>query len=42
MIDITTINFIWPTLLWLLLCLPLLALLYSVLTLRRNKRNKCN
>ena len=37
MIDITTINFIWPTLLWLLLCVPLLALLYSVLTLRGSR-----
>lgn len=37
MIDLTTINFIWPKLLWLLLSVPLLALFYIALAARRSK-----
>lgn len=37
MIDITTINFIWPRMLWLMLSLPLLALVYALMMWRRGR-----
>lgn len=37
MIDITTLTFIWPKLLWLLLAVPLLGIYYIALALRRAK-----
>ncbi len=37
MIDITTINFIWPRMLWLLASLPVLALVYMLMVWRRGR-----
>ena len=37
MIDITTLNFIWPRLLWLLASVPVLALVYVILNARRSR-----
>lgn len=40
MIDVTTLTFIWPKLLWLLLGVPLLALYYLVLAIRRGRTGR--
>jgi Ca-activated chloride channel family protein len=37
MLDITTLNFIWPRLLWLLASVPFLALAYWVMNARRSR-----